>query len=969
MSSDIVTTGAVGDAGEEVLRFGPFTLRPAQRVLAEGEARIHLGSRAFDILLLLLERAGNFVAKDEIVARVWPTTVVVDGNLRVHVTALRKALSDGRDGHRYIVNVPNRGYSFVAPVTRGREAAPTPVVAAAQVPALAGPLHRTVGRDAAIESLSRAVRRHRLVTVVGAGGIGKTTVALSIACAAAAEPSPWSGVHVVDLAPLADGRLASGALAGVLGLRTDADDALPNILAYLHDKSLLLLLDNCEHVLPEIAWLAEAILRAASGVHLLATSREPLRADGERVHRLPPLDAPPPGAALTPAEALRFGAVELFVDRATAALDTFVFLDADVEPVVDICRRLDGIPLAIELAAAFVSSLGVRGVRTALEGRILQARPGRRTAVPRHRTLQAIIEWSHGLLSPRERIVLARISVFCGSFTLESAGAVASDGESTQADVFDAVTALAAKSLVCVDVSREPATFRLLETTRGFAAERLAESGQLTAMRRRHAEHLIELLRDSEVAWCTDDASAWRRRYGRHVDDVRVALGWTMSPEGEPELGIALAARSALLLFQLSRAEESMRYAEAATDAIERLGTADPRLEFELHIICGFLLTHTRGDRAGTQRALEHALELAREHDDRGELALACSANWVGAFMRCDPRAMLDFATRFEALTAGDADPASVLLYDRMKAQALHVLGDQPGARLHAERALAAPTRERPPFLSGAWVDQGMTMSMLLARVLWLQGWPDRAEEAAALAVARARADGESIALAYVLALGACPLAMWMGRLELARERVALLMRHTLEHSLKPWRGFAIAYCALLDWLEGGGRGEPVLPAGFDVHEHPVQLAELLATLHPAWADEVVFARGDAGDAGWCQAELLRVRAGRLRAQGREDVAEIMFLASLERARGDGAVAWELRTATSLARFQEEQGRHEEALELLRSLLGRLAEARATADVREATALHDALVRTVARSHRPASGRTPGQRERDRQAR
>ena len=965
MASDIVTTATVDDASEEVLRFGPFALRTAQRVLAEGEARVHLGSRAFDILLLLLERAGNFVSRDEIFARVWPTTVVVDGNLRVHVTALRKALSDGRDGQRYIVNVPNRGYSFVAPVTRERAAVPAPAIAGAQVAGLAGPLHRIVGRDAAIESLNRAVRRHRLVTVVGPGGIGKTTVALSVAGAVTAEPPPWSGVHVVDLAPLADGRLVSATLASVLGLRADVDDPVPNILAYLHDKSLLLLLDNCEHVLPEIAWLAESILRAACNVHLLATSREPLRADGERVHRLQPLETPEPDEALTAAEALRFGAVELFVDRATAVLDSFVFLDADVQPVVDVCRRLDGIPLAIELAAASVASLGVRGVRTALEGRILQARPGRRTAAPRHRTLQAMVEWSHGLLSARERTVLARLSVFCGSFTLESAGAVASDGESTNADIFDAVTALAAKSLVSVDVSREPATFRLLETTRGFAAERLAESGQLPAMRRRHAQHLIELLCDSEVAWRTADASAWRYRYGKHVDDVRAALGWAMSPEGESELGIALVARSALLLFQLSRAEESMRYADVAMSAIERLGTTDSRLEFELHIIRGFLLTHTRGDRAATQRDLDTALEIARENDDRGQLALACCANWVGAFMRSDSRAMLDFATRFEALTAGDADPASALLYDRVKAHALHVLGDQDGARLHAERALAAPTRARPPFLSGAWVDQGMTMPMLLARVLWLQGWTDRAEEAAAQAVARARADGEAIALAYVLALGACPLAMWTGRFALARERVSLLMRHTLEHSLKPWRGFGIAYCVLLDWHEGGRRGEPVLPAGFDVHAHPVQLAEILATLHPAWADEATFARGDIGDAGWCQAELLRVRAERLRALGREDVAETLFLASLERARRDGAVAWELRTATSLARLQEEQGRQEEALELLQSLLGRLAEAQATADVREATVLRDALARSVAPSRRPAPATGP--RERDRQ--
>ena len=958
MSSTFVTTSTMADTPVEIVRFGPFALRPAQRVLTQGDTCVQLGSRAFDILLLLIERAGTFVAKNEIVARVWPTTVVVEGNLRVHVTALRKALGGERDGHRYIVNVPNRGYSFAAPVSRSHaDVAPTVHADAAEPQrGLVAPLHRIVGRDAAIDSLSQKIRRHRIVTVVGAGGIGKTTLAVSVAAAATVEPMPWTGVRYVDLATLSDGQLVPGALAAALGLRAAVDDALPNILAFLHDKSLLLLLDSCEHVLPAVAGLAEAVLRAAPGVHILATSREPLKADGEHVQQLQSLEFPVAGTGITAANAMRFGAIELFVDRATAALDTYVFQDTDAESVVDICRRLDGIPLAIELAAGQVASLGVGGIATALGNHFLQARPGRRTAIPRHRTMRAMVDWSYGILSPRERTVLARISMFCGSFTLESAAALASDALLTPADVFDAVTELVAKSLVSVDVSGDRAYFRLLELTRCYVSSRLAESGELSALRHRHAEHVLELLRESEQAWRDADADAWRHRYGRHVDDVRNALDWAMSAEGDVTLGVALTVRSALLMFQLSRTADGMRFASTAMEALLHLGTVDPQLELELHIVYGFFLLYTRGVLPGTQCSLERALEMAREQGDPRQLALAYNANWMGAYFRGEPRAMLDFAQHFETLTSEDADPATVLLKHRAKAHALHLLGDQAGARMYAEQALAAPIIARPPFLNGLWIDRELSMGMLLARVLWLQGLPEQAEAVVARTVERASRDGESVALACVLGFAACPLAMWMGRLDLARERVSLLLRHTLEHSLLPWRDFAIAFESLLDWHENGQMGRPVLPDGLEIDWHLRQLADLLATLHPGWADESTFLRGDVGDAGWCQAELLRVRAERVRAEGRTEEAEALYLRSLEQARRDGALSWELRTATSLARLWMALGQQQEALVLLRSILNRLTEGHSTADVQEAVALHDTLAHAMASPHRAALG-------------
>jgi hypothetical protein len=342
---------------------------------------------------------------------------------------------------------------------------------------------------------------------------------------------------------------------------------------------------------------------------------------------------------------------------------------------------------------------------------------------------------------------------------------------------------------------------------------------------------------------------------------------------------------------------------------------------------------------------------MARERGDARQLAHAYTATWMGAYVRGDPRAMLEFAQRFEVLTAGATDSATTLLYDWMKAPTLHLLGDQRGARSCAERSLAAPVTARASFFSGALIDRSVAMGTVLARVLWLQGLLDRAEEVAARTVERAQRDGESVALAYALAAAACPVALWSGCFDVARERISLLLRHTAEHSLASWRSYGLAFESLLKWHESGRRGNPVLPEAVDLDRHITQFAELLATLHPAWATESTFLRGDAGDAGWCQAELLRVRAERARARDSKAEAEALFLRSLERARMDGTWSWELRTATSLARLWMEQGRQQEALELMRSVLAPLTEGRSTADVQEAAALHDALARTVALPH------------------
>jgi predicted ATPase len=490
----MLTKSASGPSAASSLSFGPFRLFPAQQLLLEDDKPVRLGSRALDILTALVERAGKLVGKDELIARVWPDIFVDESNLRVHIAGLRRALGEGQAGNRYVVNIPGRGYRFVAPVMISEELGPIAPQPATARPKhnLPTPLTRMVGRDAVTSALSAQLAQRRFITVVGPGGIGKTTVALAVAHGLIA---PYrDGVWFVDLAPLADPLLVPSALAFVFGLAIRSENSASGLIDFLRDKKMLVVLDSCDHVIEAAAALAVDLLKGAPGLNILATSREPLRAQGECVQRLTPLKVPPISRKLTAAEALAFPAVQLFVERAIACLDEFELSDAYAPIVADICRSLDGIALAIELAAGRIDALGVAGLAVALEDQFQLLTRGRRTALSRHQTLSAALDWSYEFLPESERIILRRVAVFDGYFTLESARAVAADFKVATTDVVEGLANLVTKSLVTADISGQIVQYRLLETTRAYARGKLVESADFEQIAQRHTENLRDIL-------------------------------------------------------------------------------------------------------------------------------------------------------------------------------------------------------------------------------------------------------------------------------------------------------------------------------------------------------------------------------------------------------------------------------------------------------------------------------------------
>ncbi|MGY8710813.1 winged helix-turn-helix domain-containing protein [Bradyrhizobium sp. 18BD] len=469
-----------------ITSFGPFRLDLKQRRLDKGDTPLRLGSRAFDILAHLVERAGTIVSKSDLMEHVWPDVTVDEGCLRVHVASLRKALGDCEAGARYVTTHSGRGYCFVAPVSRssatvltnGERRVDDGSCKLPNCPA------GTVGRDEAIQQPLAQLVAGRFVSVVGTGGIGKTTIALSVGHR---QMEDFAGaVCFVDLGSVNDSLLVPSAVASALGFCIKPDDPTPDLINFLQDRRMLLILDNCEHVIETVAALAERLFIEAPRVHLLATSREPLRVRGEFVYRLPLLGGPPAEAGLSAKRALDFPAVQLFVERVAASGTGFELSDADAPVVGEICRRLDGIALAIEFAAGCVNAWGLKKTLEIPADRFNLLRTGRRTAPPRHKTLSAMLDWSYDLLSEPERLILCRLSTFSSAFTLEDAIAVAADKGVDDTEVIDGLANLVNKSLVAVTPFGDTTNYRLLNAIRSYASGKLVELGEADAIKRRH---------------------------------------------------------------------------------------------------------------------------------------------------------------------------------------------------------------------------------------------------------------------------------------------------------------------------------------------------------------------------------------------------------------------------------------------------------------------------------------------------
>lgn len=948
------------DAFERVLRFGRFTLDPARKQLLEDGEPVRLGGRALDLLVALVESAGEVVSHEALFERVWPRTVVEQSSLRVHLSTLRKALGDSADDPRYIASLPGRGYSFVMDVTEapGRplqvsnDNAIHSTRAGGLQPSRTLPLRMVsmVGRDATLAMLCDKLEQRRLVTIVGPGGIGKTTVALAIAQHTARRHT--EGAVFVDLAPLGDASLVPSAFGAALGIPVPAESPWPTLESALESRDLLIVLDNCEHVVAGAAALVERVLRAAPRTRILATSHEPLDAESEAIHRLGALELPPATHQVDVASALSFPALQLFVERAAGSTDTFSLSSDNLSAVVRLCRHLDGLPLAIELAAAHVGNLGVQAIADRLD-EVFGLLRGRRTDLPRHRTLQALLDWSDDLLEPDERRVLRRLSLFRSSFSLDAAAAVASCERIPPARVVACVLGLVSRSLVELEPG-ETSRYRLLFVTRLHAAGNLANDGETQALGRRHAAFFRDLLACANNELSSDRVRlpVWLATYAPVLSDLRAALAWAQGAAGDLHLGSELIVEMGRLAMELGLHDELMARCLEAHESMKNSSSLGQQIELRLLSVMCTAAAGCIADRDLPPEAPARLDELTTRIGSPVQSRMTLMALCMNAFRLGDYPQMLVFAERFAQLPPDDIGRSTLagsLMHRRFRALAWHYLGRHEDASLGFAQVLeqaAAADGGNPHFHE---IPLRVSVGIQQARISWLQGLPDsalaRARQAVTLA-GESAAPGQGLnAFGYsqAMALALIPILLWRGDDSQALEVVERLVDNALRYLQSFWLSWSSSYCRVLAargqdverlrWRIGAGRSR--LPTTME--------SDMLGTLVAELVGPEQLGRVEAGIVGWCAPETLRARAEALMsAPSRRAEAEGLLKQSLDLARRQGARAWELRTVTTLAVLWGATGRRQAARKMLAEAMAGFSEGMDCVDMRRARALLDA---------------------------
>jgi predicted ATPase/DNA-binding winged helix-turn-helix (wHTH) protein len=927
----------MSDQPGKVLSFGPFELSIGNRLLTNGAKVVPLGARAMDLLIVLVEQANQVVGRRTLIERVWPKRGAEQVSLRVHISALRKALDQSDPGRRYIANVPGRGYGFVVPVTSlssptSGDVNPSP---RSRLPAR---LVRMLGRRDALAAIQMKLAEQKFVTIVGPGGIGKTTVAMAVANEMSAT---FNGqIYFVDLSALSDASLVAPAVAAALGVSVQTNNVVPALIDRLNEKPTLVILDCCEHLIDGASALAEELICRAPTLHLLTTSREAMRVEGEHVYELCALACPPEDGSLSAHDVLQYPAVQLLVDRVRAVRGDFELVDADAPIAAGICRRLDGIPLAIELAAGRVDIFGLSKTASLLDDRLNLSWVGRRTALPKHQTLNAALEWSYDLLGETEKRVLSRLSVFAGGFSFEAAVAVVADEMIDEANVSDCVWELRSKSMIAARGERR---LRLLDTTLAFASRRLG-SDEENPCRRRHALYFCDLFKQGASMELPERLGA----LGDEVDNLRAALNWAFSVEGDAKIGVELAAASASTWMAMALLTECREW---MTKAISRLDDANAGSRQEMIIQCALAscMMFTDGMTEESYASWAKTRLLAECLNDTECQLDSLLVLWAHQIRLPSYAEATELADRCGDVADGSGNRGAIATANYMRGVTYHHSGRIMQAEAHFELSLHRDDEAyRQSLIKRFGYDRKADALAVLANLAWLRGRPDQARRLNLMSIAEARQLDHAVPLCVALAWASFNMYLTSPD-DLETEALANeLVDHAAKYAVESYHGFGLSMQALCrvrrHEIDAASvalyRGlEKLSAARYGVFNWILQaeFARCTAVAGRPRQGLAAFERAkiNLGDMQWYAPELRRIR-GEL-ALGNDEglaVGRQYFLSALELSDRQASLSWALRAATSLAIAEKSAGRKEAAWRTLQATHAKFREGLETVDLR-----------------------------------
>jgi predicted ATPase/DNA-binding winged helix-turn-helix (wHTH) protein len=935
---------------DEAYLFGPFRLIPSRQLLLRDGLPVPIGGRALDILTLLARRPGEVVTKADILKFCWPDVFVHESNIKVNVAALRRALSE-RPGKPYIATVTGRGYRFVAQVDVERTETPAAGRPAAMPSrALKQPL--IIGRSQELESIAQKLASARCITIVGPGGVGKTTIALAVAHHV--QRNYPDGVSFVDLSSVGDAQYAAAAIAAGVGVRQRSEDALSEIIALIQDRQMLLILDNCEHLNATMTRIVNRLLEAVPTLALLATSREPLWSKAEEIYRLSSLDVPTTEAAAAAKTAMEFSAVRLFIKRAQER-GRYVLSDADAPDVSAICRHLDGLPLAIELVASKVFAYGISTLLTMLEQKFLLLGNRERTAPLRQQTFLATLDWSYRLLSEDEAALLRLLSVFAGGFRRQDAIAMSQTAGLDAAQTIDALERLTSKSLVYAERQGGVRTYRLLNSTRAYAVERLEGTGEREAALQRHATYVLSLFETAADELDSRDSREWMADYAERVDDLRNAMIWAFDVPGDRMLGIRLTVAAIPLWYELSSLGEMQSRVERALLASRDIGDCPTDLILKLMAAKASGMSFSQ-HLAATEAAWQECYELgvktgSVKYELFGLWGIASHHVYVGRIMEG-----IECFHKFIALAESQNDASAVDEGLRSLAQSEIYVGKIRSARQRLE-VLAARYQQpsEPVQLARFQAEKGVAIRCSLAHALWAAGEPVRALQVMREAIERTDVSGHIVSQSNALARFAIPIAFWTGDFVTCGDFLTLLEENGRSEDIGMWREVCLFFRSALD------AKRKVPGAAVAVRRHVDVLTSVghsvRAPMHYSMAAEAFLDAGALEDARatiavahdfahkqsakWCLPEILRVEALIELQLGNAGEAEQLLRRAIAEASAIDALTLELRAALSLSAKLEGDGLIDEAFEVLRTVSARFGNSDVFADLEEA---HDRLV-------------------------